>query len=145
MTNKYDPNTNAIIAQIYSIVKHWYELETSNAETGTEHERQWMNTIINFDFSGLAIDDLKDTSIQILNELFTASEQCFIPNRMRLVTSQIIERFGFEFVDILNNRLEKSLVVVWNMDKKEARELIAQFPCLWLIHVIQCFPIFPNL
>ena len=145
MIEKHDPSVNMVIAQIYTIIKHWYELEKANIEKGTDYEKSWFETVINFDFSGLADTDENNNSITILDELFTASEQCFVPNRMRLIASQIIERFGQEFIDLLNERLEYSLKYVWNIEKKRAKELIAQFPCLWLIHIVQCFPVFPSL
>ena len=141
MIEKYDPNINLVIGQIYALIEHWYNLEKTNTENGTEYERLWMETVTNFDFSGLAVKDADNRSMDILNELFTASEQCFIPNRMKLIAAQIVERYGQEFIDLLNERLEYSLQHLWNIEKKKAKELITQFPCLWMIHVVQGFRI----
>ena len=111
-------NNNVTVAQIYSIIKHWYLLEKKNVESGTEIEQRWLDTLVNFDFSGLDDTEKDNSSILILEELFTASEQCFIPNRMKLMASQIIERFGSEFIDLFNSRLEYSLLNVWGVEKK---------------------------
>jgi hypothetical protein len=145
MEEKIDLNANAVISQIYNIVRHWYDLEKANVNSGTEYEKRWMNTITNFDFSGFSTDEEFESSTLILEELFTASEQCFIPNRMRLIASQIVERFGQPFINILNTRLEWSLINIWKTDKKRAKELIAQFPCLWIVHIMQSFSILSSL
>ena len=92
--------------------------------------------------SELADEETKAHSRVVLEEIFTASEMCFIPNRMKLIVSQINERFGQEITEKLSNRLEYSLINVWGMDKKEAKELIAEFPCLWVVHIIQSYALF---
>lgn len=136
---QYDVVMDNVIGKIYTIINNWFEKEKSNAQAGQATERQRVEAIINFDFGGLADEETKDHSRLVLEEIFTASELCYIPNRMKLIVSQINERFGHEVSEQLRDRLEYSLVNVWNIDKKEARELITQFPCLWLIHIVQSY------
>lgn len=136
---QYDVVLDSVIGKIYGIVNNWFEKEKNNAQAGQPTERQRVEAIINFDFGGLADEESKEHSRVVLEEIFTASELCYIPNRMKLIVSQINERFGYEVSEQLKDRLEYSLVNVWNIDKKEARELITQFPCLWLIHIVQSY------
>lgn len=139
---QYDMVLDTVIGKIYEVINQWFEKEKSNAPNGTITDVQRVQAIVNFDFGGLADVETKDHSRLVLEEIFTASETCFIPNRMKLIVSQINERFGYEISKILQDRLEYSLVNVWNIDKKEAKELVAQFPCLWLIHIVQSYALF---
>lgn len=139
---QYDMVLDTVIGKIYEVINQWFEKEKSNAPNGTITDVQRVQAIVNFDFGGLADFETKDHSRLVLEEIFTASETCFIPNRMKLIVSQINERFGYEISKILQDRLEYSLINVWNIDKKEAKELVAQFPCLWLIHIVQSYALF---
>lgn len=140
--HQYDMILDSVIGKIYSLINQWFEKEKANANDGQEHEQLRIQAMINFDFGGLANNETKEHSRLVLEEIFTASEMCFIPNRMKLIVSQINERFGYEVSDLLRNRLEHSLIYVWNVDKKEAKELLAQFPCLWVIHIVQSYALF---
>lgn len=139
---QYDMVLDTVIGKIYEVINQWFEKEKSNAPNGTITDVQRVQAIVNFDFGGLADVETKDHSRLVLEEIFTASETCFIPNRMKLIVSQINERFGYEISKILQDRLEYSLINVWNIDKKEAKELGNQFPCLWLIHIVQSYALF---
>ena len=138
----YDMVLDTVIGKIYEVINQWFEKEKTNAPNGTITDVQRVQAIVNFDFGGLADSETKDHSRLVLEEIFTASETCFIPNRMKLIVSQINERFGYEVSKILQDRLEYSLINVWNIDKKEAKELVTQFPCLWLIHIVQSYALF---
>ena len=139
---QYDMVLDGVIGKIYTLINQWFEKEKVNANDGQPHELQRVQAMINFDFGGLADEETKAHSRVVLEEIFTASEMCFIPNRMKLIVAQINERFGPEVVKLLQERLEHSLVYVWNVDKKEAKELLVKFPCLWLIHIIQSYALF---
>lgn len=139
---QYDMITDNIIGKVYVLINQWFEKEKTNASDGQVAEQQRIQAMINFDFGGLANEETKHHSRVVLNEIFTASEMCFIPNRMKLIVSQINERFGQEITEKLSNRLEYSLINVWGMDKKEVKELIAEFPCLWVVHIIQSYALF---
>ena len=142
---QYDTVIDSVIGKVYAIINQWFEKEKANANNSQEHDQRRIQAIINFDFGGFGSDEeIKEHSRVVLEEIFTTSEMCFIPNRMKLIVSQINERFGPEIVEILNERLVYSLINVWNVDKKEARELVTQFPCLWLIHIVQSYALFNN-
>ena len=135
----------SIISHIYTLVETWWEKENINAEKGTPVEQGVLGAIINFDFNGLS--DLSnsndfDRSISVLDDIFTTKENCFINSRIHLMASEIIERFGIEVVNEFNKRLVYSLVNIWKIDKDIAEELVTEFPCLWLIHIVQSFAIF---
>ena len=141
----YDAVLDNVIGKIYAVIQQWFEKEKTSASTDTQkHDLNRIQAMINFDFGGLADRSTKDHSRIVLEEIFTASETCYIPNRMKLIAAQINERFGPDISDLLKRRLEYSLINVWNIDKKEARELVDQFPCLWIIHIIQSYALFNN-
>lgn len=139
---QYDMVLDSVIGKIYMLVNQWFEKEKANANEGQPHEQQRIQAMINFDFGGLADPETKEHSRLVLEEIFTASEMCYIPNRMKLIVAQINERFGHEITELLKERLEHSLIYVWNIDKREAKELLIQFPCLWLIHIVQSYAFF---
>lgn len=139
---QYDIVLDGVIGKIYTLINQWFEKEKANASEGQTTEQQRIQAMINFDFGGLADEETKTHSRVVLEEIFTASEMCFIPNRMKLIVAQINERFGHEVVTLLQDRLEHSLVYVWSIDKREAKELLVKFPCLWLIHIVQSYALF---
>ena len=135
----------SIVSHIYTLVETWWEKENLNAAKGTPVEQGVLGAIINFDFKGLsdlANSDDFDRSISVLDDIFTTKENCFINSRIHLMASEIIERFGIEVVNEFNRRLVYSFVNIWRIDKDVAEELVTEFPCLWLIHIVQSFAIF---
>lgn len=137
--------TDQMIAQVYGIVRVWWEKENNNAAKGTPVEQGVLGAILNFDFSGFNAENdesVFDRSIAVLDDVFTTKENCFINSRMHLMASEIIQRFGIRLVEEMNKRLKYSLLTIWNTSEETAEALIEEYPCLWLFHIIQSVAIF---
>lgn len=138
---KQDLETGIVVSSIYKIILDWWKLETENAEKGTNHEQKWLEAVLNFDFSILKLDTFvtghREYISASLNEMFTATEQCFVPNRIKLLTSQLTLRFGCGVIELLNSRLKQTLMSIYGIPEDKADIYLEDYPCLWVIHIVQ--------
>ena len=55
-TLEQDLKVSQTIASIYSIVLQWWKIEQENSTKGTDIERRWIESVMNFDFGYFRIN-----------------------------------------------------------------------------------------
>lgn len=131
-----DLQLSATIASIYSIVLKWWSVERENANNGNDIEKRWIESVSNFDLSYFKIHTKEEVDLT-LTELFEASEVNFVPNRIKLLTSQIELRFGSGIIEYMINRLKHILTTVYKVDQDLVDDILERYPSLWVVHVAQ--------
>ena len=131
-----DLQLSATIASIYSIVLKWWSVERENANNGNDIERRWIESVSNFDLSYFKIHTKEEVDLTLI-ELFEASEVNFVPNRIKLLTSQIELRFGSGIIEYMINRLKHILTTVYKVDQDLVDDILERYPSLWVVHVAQ--------
>ncbi len=131
-----DLQLSATIASIYSIVLKWWSVERENANNGNDIERRWIESVSNFDLSYFKIHTKEEVDLT-LTELFEASEVNFVPNRIKLLTSQIELRFGSGIIEYMINRLKHILTTIYKVDQDLVDDILERYPSLWVVHVAQ--------
>lgn len=135
---------NIVIYQIYNLIVNWASVEEANASKGKVEESNLLGYIKQFNFEMLTIDS-KQLCADKLDEIFAASPMFLVPNRMQLLAAQITLRFGSKVIDIIKDRLTTALVTVWKCDEEKARALVAEYPCLWVMFIVQASPVLSDL
>lgn len=131
-----DLQLSPTIASIYSIVLKWWSIERENANNGNDIERRWIESVYNFDLTYFKIHSKEEINLT-LTELFEASEVNFVPNRIKLLTSQIELRFGSGIIEHMINRLKHILTTIYQVDQDLVEEILDRYPSLWVVHVAQ--------
>ena len=135
-TLEQDLKVSQTIASIYSIVLQWWKIEQENSTNGTDIERRWIDSVMNFDFGYFKIHT--DQEIELtMSELFEATEVNFVPNRIKLLASQIELRFGTGIVGYIKNRLKNILTQIYKIEEEKATTLVDEYPALWIVHMAQ--------
>ena len=131
-----DIELSSTISTIYSIIIQWWKIERENANNGNDIERRFIDSIANFDFSYFRVKPEEEIELT-LNELFEATEYNFVPNRMRLLASQIELRFGTGVVRHLTDRIRNILITLYKIDPKRVDSILGRYPALWVVHCAQ--------
>ena len=135
-TLEQDLKVSQTIASIYSIVLQWWKIEQENSTKGTDIERRWIESVMNFDFGYFRISNQQEIEATLV-ELFEASEVNFVPNRIKLLASQIELRFGTGIVNYFKERLKNILIQIYKVEERSVDDILDRYPYLWIIHVAQ--------
>lgn len=135
-TLEQDLKVSQTIASIYSIVLQWWKIEQENSTKGTDIERRWIESVMNFDFGYFRISNQQEIEATLI-ELFEASEVNFVPNRIKLLASQIELRFGTGIVNYFKERLKNILIQIYKVEGRSVDDILDRYPYLWIIHVAQ--------
>lgn len=135
-TLEQDLKVSQTIASIYSIILQWWKIEQENSTKGTDIERRWIESVMNFDFGYFRISNQQEIEATLV-ELFEASEVNFVPNRIKLLASQIELRFGTGIVNYFKERLKNILIQIYKVEERSVDDILDRYPYLWIIHVAQ--------